>query len=202
MKQPCYETFREITHHGIRLSYLTIPGGYHPLHWHEDLEILYTLNGEADIIVEGKKYCLLCFFSINTAPKTANLSPSSFERLQGIITYVEKHFRKPISLQAGANQLGLSKEYFCRFFKKNMGMSFLEYINEVRLTHIYHDLIYTDTPISILIEENGFTNQKLFNRLFKKLYGCTPSFIRTSTAVSAKRSATSTILHSSVQNLE
>lgn len=73
------------------------------------------------------------------------------------------------------------------FFKKNMGMSFLEYINEVRLTHIYQDLIHTDTPISILTEENGFSNQKLFNRLFKELYGCTPSSVRMSASASAGR---------------
>lgn len=279
MEQPYYETFHEISPQGIQLSYVTTPGGYHPLHWHEELEILYPLNGEADIIVEGRKYQLLkrhimaiesrqvhstyayqntsmficihiskkymqkylpdielyqihcipeeidtehfpayleaCqlmelltrlymaenvptfamesegiilqvlsrllrFFSKNTAPKAAN--PSSYDRLRSIITFVEEHFREPISLPEGAHQLGLTKEYFCRFFKKNMGMSFLAYVNEVRLAHIYQDLIHTDTPISILIEENGFSNQKLFNRLFKELYGCTPSSARASKA--------------------
>ena len=277
MAQPYYETFREISPLGIKLSYLTTPGGYHPLHWHEELELLYTLNGEADIIVEGTKYRLLkkhimviesrqvhstfayqdtsmficihiskkymqkylpdiglyqircipeeidtehfpayleicrlmesltrlymaeCvptftmesegiilqvlsrllrFFSKKTLPHAANVSPSSYDRLRTIITYVEEHFREPISLRDGAGQLGLAREYFCRFFKKNMGISFLEYINEVRLAHIYYDLTHTDTPISIIIEENGFTNQKLFNKLFKELYGCTPSAAR------------------------
>lgn len=277
MNQPYYETFREISPQGIKLSYLTAPGGYHPLHWHDELEILYPLNGKADIIVEGEKYQLLnkhimviescqvhstysyqdvsmficihiskkymekyipdielykvrcipekidsehfpayrdiCrlmeeltklymtealpsftmesegiilqifshllrFFSDRIAPDTVNVSPSAYDRLRTIITYIEEHFREPVSLQEAADQLGLTKEYFCRFFKKNMGMSLLEYINEVRLSHIYHDLIHTDIPISVLIEENGFTNQKLFNRLFKKLYGCTPSAVR------------------------
>ena len=59
MEQPYYETFHEISPQGIQLSYVTTPGGYHPLHWHEELEILYPLNGEADIIVEGRKYQLL-----------------------------------------------------------------------------------------------------------------------------------------------
>lgn len=95
-----------------------------------------------------------------------------------MITYVEEHFREPISLSEGSSLLGLAKEYFCRFFKKNMGMSFLEYVNEVRLNHIYQELIYTDKSISVLMEENGFTNQKLFHRLFKKFYGCTPSEAR------------------------
>lgn len=278
MSRPYYETFREISPQGIQLSYLTTPGGYHPLHWHEELEILYNLNGEADIIIDGEKYrlmkkhimviesrqvhstyayqdtsmficihiskkymrkylsdidlyqircipekidtddfpayleiCklmealtklymvetlptfamesegiilqvlshLLRFFSKNITPKTALASsPAAFERLRTIITYVEENFREPLSLQEAADRLGLTKEYFCRFFKKNMGMSFLEYVNEVRLSHIYYDLIHSDTPVSVLTAENGFTNQKLFNRTFKELYGCTPSSVR------------------------
>lgn len=59
MNQPYYETFREISSQGIQVSYLTAPGGYSPLHWHEELEILYTLNGEADIAIEGRQYRLL-----------------------------------------------------------------------------------------------------------------------------------------------
>ena len=59
-----------------------------------------------------------------------------------------------------------------------MGMSFLQYVTEVRLSHVYHGLLETDLPIAELMEENGFTNQKLFNREFKALYGCTPSAVR------------------------
>lgn len=33
---------------------------------------------------------------------------------------------------------------------------------------------HTDGPVQVLMEKNGFTNQKLFNRVFKELYGCTP----------------------------
>ena len=70
------------------------------------------------------------------------------------------------------------KNISAAFSKKNMGMSFLQYVNEVRVSHIYQDLIRTDTPIGELAEQNGFYNQKLFNRTFKEIYGCTPSSVR------------------------
>lgn len=54
MAVPQYETFREPFDFGIRITYITAPGGYHPLHWHEELELLYHLNGESDIIIDGK----------------------------------------------------------------------------------------------------------------------------------------------------
>lgn len=100
------------------------------------------------------------------------------ERIRNVITYVEEHFREPLSLDDAAGLLGLGREYFCRFFKKNMGMTFLNYLSEVRLAHTYEDLLNTNAPISEVMEANGFTNQKLFNSSFKALYGCTPSSIR------------------------
>ena len=57
-------------------------------------------------------------------------------------------------------------------------MTFLNYLNEVRLSHTYEDLLNTNAPISEVMEANGFTNQKLFNAAFKELYGCTPSAAR------------------------
>ena len=91
---------------------------------------------------------------------------------------MEEHYQEPVSLQDAADLAGLGKEAFCRFFKKNIGMSFLRYLNEVRATHIYHDLVNTEDPVSYIMERNGFTNQKLFNRTFKELYGTTPSAVR------------------------
>ena len=277
MNQPFYETFHEISPQGIALSYLTFPGGHHPLHWHEELELLYPLNGEADIVVEGKKHRLLkrhlmavesrqvhgthaykgtsmficihiskrymqtylpdidlyrihcipedigderfpeyheiCrlmetltrlymvediptftmesegiilqvlsrllrFFSEHRAPRLPGASVSAFDRLRTILAYVGAHYREPITLQDAAGVLGFTRVYFCRFFKKNMGLPFLEYLGEVRASHIYQDLLHSDEPVSLLMERHGFTNQKLFNKTFKKLYGCTPSAAR------------------------
>ena len=274
-----YETYRKVDTEGIYLSYSTAPGGYHPLHWHEEIELLYQLNGRSDIQIDGEKYqiqnklltvidsrqvhsihtysdtsmficvhiskkliekyipdidlyriycipddipdsqfpeylsvCrqmedllrlyitdkpawqmesegiilqvlaqLIRHFSRKSAPDEIGLSSAdrtSFNRIRDVITYVEEHFREPISLQDIAGHLGLGREYFCRFFKKNMGMSFLRYLNEVRVSHVYQDLEQTDAPIAEIAEKNGFHNQKLFNRTFREVYGCTPSAVR------------------------
>lgn len=267
---------KEIDISGILIAYQTVPGGHRPLHWHEELELLYPLNGESDITIEGKKYRLLkkhliavescqvhsthsykdtsmyicihilkkhmqtyfpdielyqirCYpeeipdvlfpayleicqmmetltriyiedatafqleaqglvfqilarlirdFSINTAPGLNASDVLTRERIREIMAYVEEHFREPISLMDISSHIGVGKEYFCRFFKKNMGMSFVNYLNETRLIHSYHDLINTDLPVAEIMENNGFANQKLFNRSFKELYGCTPSAAR------------------------
>lgn len=271
-----YEVIPKSPSTGISITYSTIPGGYFPLHWHEELEILYPLNGTADITIEGKTFQLvnkhmlivesrkvhstytydelsmfvcihisrkhmrqyfpeidsrqiLCtpeyasdeqfpayrstcellenltrlymeepptyrmeanglvlqilsrlirFFSVKLSSPCHTEEPLAMERIRSVITYVEEHFAEPVTLCDAAGLLGLGKEYFCRFFKKNMGMSFLNYLNEVRLAHAYDDLLNTNAPISEVMEANGLTNQKLFNSSFKALYGCTPSSVR------------------------
>lgn len=61
-----------------------------------------------------------------------------------------------------------------------MGTTFLEYQNELRLSHIYQDLIETDDPVNVILERHGFTNYKLFRRMFKETFGDTPTQIRKS----------------------
>ena len=89
-------------------------------------------------------------------------------------------FTDVMNLDEVATQVGVNAEYLCRYFKKQMGVSLIEYINLIRLTHIYHDLRSTNESISSLQEKYGFTNYKIFNRMFKQVYGTTPSKMRLS----------------------
>lgn len=79
-----------------------------------------------------------------------------------------------LSLDTIAAQVGFSREYFCRFFKQHMGITFLRYLNEVRISHAGRLLLNTDLSISDVMLKSGFTNQTIFNRLFKEIYGMTP----------------------------
>ena len=133
---------------------------------------------EAEGIILQTVAQLIRYFSSTSAVQLADTHLMTIDRIRKVMSYVEEHYKENISLQDVSDLLGIGKEYFCRFFKKNMGLSFLQYLNEVRLSHIYQGLMDTDLPIAELMEENGFSNQKLFNRSFKELYGCTPSSVR------------------------
>lgn len=80
----------------------------------------------------------------------------SRERKQKVITYTEEHYMEQIHLDDMAGLHGFGKEYFCRFFKKNKGISFGRYLNEIRISKIFHDSIYTDIPIADLMEKHVF----------------------------------------------
>ncbi|MDD2979918.1 MAG: AraC family transcriptional regulator [Hespellia sp.] len=117
-----------------------------------------------------------------STPMTGTLSVKdlkNLDRLDNIFQYVEQHYKEPVTLQDAADRLMLNKEYFCRFFKQNTGVSFLVYINQVRIHHIYHDLVHTEDATMDIMERHGFVNQKLFYRMFREIYGCTPRQLRT-----------------------
>lgn len=102
-------------------------------------------------------------------------SEKNREILTQVTTYVAQHYREPVRLADAAGLAGLQQEYFCRFFKKYMGLSFIDYVNEVRFSHVYSDLISTDYSIQNLLDRHGFTNNKLFMRMFRERYNSTPA---------------------------
>jgi len=107
-----------------------------------------------------------------------NKNEKHLTRLREIIAYVEQHYMEPQSLTEAASLVALNPEYFCRSFKKYMGFSFMEYVNLVRLSHIHSDILETEDSITIIQERHGFSNYKVFNRMFKEAYKCTPSKLR------------------------
>lgn len=118
--------------------------------------------------------CLLEHFSEPVTKSVTAAKIGNMERLEQICDYVEHHYQEEITLQDAADELGLNKEYFCRFFKQNTGNSFISYVNQVRINHIYQELLHTDDSVQEITERHGFFNQKLFYRMFKERYDCTP----------------------------
>lgn len=121
---------------------------------------------------------LLENFSTPVTRQDTEAKVSNMQRLDQICAFVEHHYTEDISLQEAADELGLNREYFCRFFKQNTGTSFIKYVNQVRINRIYQDLLCTDDSIQDIMEKHGFYNQKLFYRMFKERYECTPREMR------------------------
>ena len=145
----------------------------------KELTILYvsqksTYRLRSSALILELLACLIEHFSEPVTDTGAETKAGSMERLDQVCTYVEHHYAEEITLGEAAEEAGLNKEYFCRFFKQNMGTSFIQYVNQVRLGHIYQDLLYTDGSVQEIMERHGFYNQKLFYRMFKERYDCTP----------------------------
>ena len=117
-------------------------------------------------------------FSTKVIHSDFSRKKKELDRLNPVLQYTAQHYNRPISIGEIASVAILQPGYFCRFFKKNMGITFLEYQNELRLSHIYEDLISTKDPVNVILERHGFTNYKLFRRMFLEHFNTTPSKLR------------------------
>ena len=121
---------------------------------------------------------LFCNYSTLISEEEAINSQKYMERLACIADYVDEHYKEPITLQQGAGLLALNPEYFSRFFKKYMGVTFMDYVYAIRLKAAAHEILNTDVTIQTIMENNGFTNPKHFNKIFFEKYGVTASVFR------------------------
>lgn len=121
-------------------------------------------------------YLLTSYFKIEDDP--SNYISKSSEKIIGILNYVNDNFDKKLSIEDIANSLFISKSYISKLFNKFIGLSFIEYLIEVRLSYAVRDLSNPNLNIEYIAEKNGFPNTRSFVGSFKNKYNCLPSIFR------------------------
>ena len=91
---------------------------------------------------------------------------------------MEENYDLDLSLSDISREIGMAPTYFSRFFKKNTGETFYSYLNKIRLYYSYKELINTDSSITEVALNSGFSNVKSFIEVFKKTYKNTPAKYR------------------------
>ena len=110
----------------------------------------------------------------------------NLERIKPVLDYINDNYNRQITLSEISQIAMFDPKYFCRFFKKCMGTTFLEYQNDIRISHIYQDLVSTNDKISVILERHGFTNYKLFRKVFYEHFCATPTEVRKNNSVYQK----------------
>ncbi|MDL2298382.1 AraC family transcriptional regulator [Synergistaceae bacterium OttesenSCG-928-D05] len=97
----------------------------------------------------------------------------NFTRIQPILTYINENMTEQLSLETIAKKFHFNKQYFCRIFKKTIGISLGEYITSVRIQNSCL-LLRRGCSVQVSGEESGFINNAAFITTFKKIVGQTP----------------------------
>lgn len=91
-----------------------------------------------------------------------------------VYTFIRENYFKPISLKKVAKIAKMSPFSFSRYFKKNCGACFVEYLNRVRTNKACYLLRETDHQVQDIALECGFGSISNFNKQFRKAEGLAP----------------------------
>ena len=98
--------------------------------------------------------------------------------IRSIVEFVEEHHTEKIRLGELAACLSMSEGYLCRFFRSNFHMTFVEYVQRVRLQKASRLLLETDDPVGKIALDVGFGSANYFTTEFGKYYHTTPQKYR------------------------
>ena len=98
-------------------------------------------------------------------------------RLRTIYNYVDKHYHQKIELSEMARISNMSKEAFCRYFKKVSNYTFIEFLNRYRISQSKR-LLMSGESVSDACYQTGYESLSYFNRIFKKVTNENPRDFR------------------------
>lgn len=95
-------------------------------------------------------------------------------RIQKTLSFIRKKLYEPTDINILSEITNLSKDHFIRLFKKEVGTTPLQYINQKKIEKAQLILITEDMPVKNIAYMLGYEDHSYFIRLFKKTVGITP----------------------------
>lgn len=107
-------------------------------------------------------------------------SDNEGKRMRDVFEFTMNNFDKKVSLKAISEVANMTKNAFCKYFKKRTNKTYVQFLNELRIEHACKLLQNkNEFSISEIAEASGFSNISNFNRQFKSKLGITPLEYRT-----------------------
>ncbi|WP_298424685.1 AraC family transcriptional regulator [uncultured Kordia sp.] len=139
------------------------------------------LKNEA--ILKSTLHSILYIISRNVSFVSSKISDS---KIQDIINYIHYHIHhsKKLSKKEIANQFHLSENYISEFFKREMGIGLKKYILNYKIKLAETRLKYTDSTVTEIAQELGFTDSSHLDKTFLSYKGMTAGAYKISLKVS------------------
>lgn len=115
---------------------------------------------------------------LNASNTVKNFSEDDNDRLKRIMFFLHENYHNTISFTEIASLVSMSESSLTRFLKKWTGKTFIDILNDIRISEAIRKLMDTSDTISEICYKCGFNNLSNFNRTFKKRKGMTPTEYR------------------------
>lgn len=139
----------------------------------EGLDRVITLLNIFKILDQSVEYQLLA-----SEGYTNKYLSNDKERIDKVFHFIFENFRQDISLNDVAAIANMNRQAFCRYFKSRTQKTFVEFLNEVRISHACRLLTESNQAVANLAYDCGFNSITNFNRIFKEIKGISPRQFR------------------------
>lgn len=112
--------------------------------------------------------------------ETRSLTIKRDARVQAVVEYLVAHPTQPLNISYLCDIAQMSSSSLRRHFKEHTGKTPGDFMKELRVMVAARKLLVTNERISGIAYELGFTNQNYFSRMFKQVFGVSPSQYRKS----------------------
>ena len=150
----------------------------------EKLEMQFDATGALAWFITSKQPLrdhsgqISAYYAIARPLEKPSLAFSQFTAIKIPLDYIQHHYRSAIALEALAARAHLSVSALERRFKKYLGKTPTQVINQYRLETARMMLSETSLPIATVASEVGFTDPGYFSRQYQKHFGEQPSSLR------------------------
>lgn len=117
---------------------------------------------------------------ITSAPSSADggTDAARKRRIDRVLEWVRAHLDEPLSAHDAAKVAHVTPAAFARFFRREMGKTLADYVNEIRCAQACVLLRSSDEPVNRIAVECGFGAGSNFSRRFRQAVGLTPRAYR------------------------
>ncbi|HBT5734097.1 TPA: helix-turn-helix transcriptional regulator, partial [Klebsiella pneumoniae] len=95
-------------------------------------------------------------------------------RIASVVARIDANYQRRLSLQEVAAAEFVSEAWLSRLFRKEVGVSFVQYLTALRLRHAADQLLTTRKTVQQIAREQGFASTRMMSDLFKRQHGVTP----------------------------
>ena len=99
-------------------------------------------------------------------------------RIDRVIGWIHRELHREVALAEAAQIARVTPGGFSRYFRKAVGKTFTQYVNDVRCGEACIHLRRSDKAIALIATECGFETMSHFNRQFRLRMGTTPREFR------------------------
>ena len=146
-----------------------------------DINSFFSNEYSYDEFSKSYKTCIRFLDGISYTGKMLEKNDDTEEdRLLKAKQYITENINKNITRTEVANYLYLSEEYFSRWFSKETGDSFKNYVLNQKIEYAKQLLENTGLTVGIIASKVGYDNFSYFSKMFKKKEGMTPQDYRQS----------------------